>query len=82
LNVARRNKLAQDWLSSPNTWQLGNFTADGIVDANDLDELGQNWQQSIPEAASPESVPEPSGMALLYGDAVHVMMRFKRNGAW
>jgi hypothetical protein len=61
---------------------LGNFTADGIVDANDLDELGQNWQQSIPEAASPESVPEPSGMALLYGDAVHVMTRFKRNGAW
>jgi hypothetical protein len=33
------NKIGQNWLSHPNAWQLGDFTADGNVDTNDLEEL-------------------------------------------
>jgi hypothetical protein len=43
----------------------GDFNADGIVNTGDLNKIGQNWLAVIPSAASPESVPEPSGFILL-----------------
>ena len=64
VNAADLNKLGQSWLASPNAWQWGDFNADGVVNAGDLDELAQNWLVSIPAAAAPESVPEPSGLSL------------------
>ena len=65
VNAPDLNDLGQNWLEHPNTWQLGDFTADGIVNAGDLNKLGLNWLESIPSAASPESVPEPSAFTLL-----------------
>ncbi len=60
------------------SWQLGDFNADGTVNAGDLNELGQNWQQSIPSAASPESIPEPSGMFLCAAGFLAALMRLHR----
>ena len=48
-------------------WQWGDFNADGIVDSGDLNEIAQNWQLSIPVAASRKIVPEPNALSLLMG---------------
>ena len=64
VNAADLNALGQNWLAHRNAWQWGDFTADGTVDISDLNLLAQNWQQSISNAVSPASVPEPTGMAL------------------
>ena len=58
---------SKDWLGSPNAWQWGDFNADGIVDSGDLNEIAQNWQLSIPVAASRKSVPERNALTLLLG---------------
>ena len=58
-------------------WSDGDFNADGNVNAQDLNLLALNWQKSIPAAASPESVPEPSGIAFLYVGALLVVTRLK-----
>ena len=82
VNASDLNALGQNWLGHPNTWQLGDFTADGTVDANDLNQLAQNWLASIPAAASPESVSEPSGMSLLCVAAfLAALMRLKSSSA-
>jgi hypothetical protein len=65
VNASDLNALGRNWLGSPNAWQSGDFTADGRVDAMDLNQLAVNWQQSIPSAASPQSVPEPAASILL-----------------
>ena len=80
VNASDLNKLGQNWLSSPNVWQWGDFNADGNVDAGDLNELAQNWQVSIPAAASPESVPEPAALTLLMGIMVMLLLRRKLGG--
>ena len=77
VNASDLDALGQNWLGHPNTWQLGDFNADGTVNAGDLNEIGQNWLASIPVAASPESVPEPSGIAFLYVGALLVVTRLK-----
>ena len=56
--------LGQSWLDHPNVWQLGDFNADGTIDAGDLNKIGQNWLMSIPVTAVAESVPEPTAMVL------------------
>ena len=60
VNASDLNDLGQNWLDRPNVWSNGDFNADGTVDAGDLNKIGLMWQQSIPLAASPESVPEPA----------------------
>jgi MYXO-CTERM domain-containing protein len=50
--------------ANPNAWQWGDFTADGVVDARDLNQLEQNRQLSIPTVASPAVVPEPASTTL------------------
>jgi hypothetical protein len=59
---------------------LGDFHADGTVNAGDLNKIGQNWLTAIPLAASPESVPEPAAISLLYvGGFLVALMRLQRN---
>ena len=48
--------MALNWQGSPNTWSGGDFTADGIVSASDLNELALSWQESIAVAAAAGAV--------------------------
>ncbi len=75
------NALGGNWNGTPDPWSDGDFNADGNVNAQDLNLLALNWQKSIPAAASPENVPEPSGMVLLYISVfLAALMRLQRNG--
>ena len=64
-NVLDLNAVGVNWRQDVPRWSKGDFTANGTVDAIDLNELGVNWLESIPVAAA-QSVPEPSGILLLF----------------
>ncbi len=65
LDVSDLNAVGVNWQQDVSMWSKGDFDASGTVDASDLNEIGINWQQSIPLAAA-QSVPEPSGILLLF----------------
>ena len=59
------NDLGINWLQSPNTWSAGDFTADGVANAADLNALGLNWLKTTATAAATQPVPEPSSVILI-----------------
>ena len=61
-NAQDLNALALTWQTDNNNWTNGNF-AGGGTNAGDLNALALNWQQNVPAAA--QSVPEPTGLAIL-----------------
>ena len=63
--VYQQHSLAVSWRQDVALWSAGDFTPDGNVNSANLNGLALNWQESIPSAASPESVPERSGIAIL-----------------
>ena len=56
--AAGANGFAQPYL-------LGDANLDGMVDAQDLNAVGQNWLASIPPIVSPASVPNRPGERFL-----------------
>ena len=42
------NALALHWQQPRGVWSEGNFSCSSAVDACDLMQIGQNWQQTIP----------------------------------
>lgn len=59
-----------NWQAPITGWQHADFNADGIVDAKDLNLLGQNWQESLTRLPGetvnlPNAIPEPMSYLLL-----------------
>ncbi len=74
------NNLALNWRKTENValWSAGDFTADGNVNAADLNDLALNWRQSIPFAATSETVPEPTTFTLICGIMATSLLRRRR----
>ena len=71
------NAMALNWQENVTTWSGGDFTADGMVTPADLNELALNWRRSIPSAASPEGVPEPSTEILLLFAVASMVFKYR-----
>jgi hypothetical protein len=65
VDVNDLNVVGLSWRQELALWSAGDFNADGTVNGGDLNGIGLNWLDSIPSAASPESVPEPAAFILL-----------------
>ena len=79
VDSADLNALGISWQQEEKVWSNGDFTGEGRVDSSDLNAIGINWQKSIPLAAA-QSVPEPSGILLLFlAGLLSVVTRFKNS---
>ena len=67
--------MALNWQQEVALWSAGDFTADGLVNVDDLNLLALNWQQSIPDAGINAIVPEPSTIALALSWILFVVAR-------
>jgi hypothetical protein len=77
--VGDLNAVGTNWQSSPAAWSGGDFNADGIVDVADLNLLALHWQKSIPAAAAPAAVPEPTSMFMLVFAWIAIIRIDRRN---